>query len=60
MLDTCFVICNLAMLKLKPPFSFRQKRGGVIGGDVYYEYVLLPLVNKEADFVQWLKRVKSG
>ena len=36
------------MLKLKPSFLFRQKRGDDIGGDICCEYVLLPLVNKEA------------
>ena len=28
---TCFVICNLTMLKLKPSFLFKQKRGGDMG-----------------------------
>ena len=37
------------MLKLKTTFSFRQKRGyDVRFPPVYYDYVLLPLVNKVA------------
>ena len=45
------------MLELNPSFLFRQKK--VV--DVCCEYVLLPLVNKEAAvFGQWLNRVKPG
>ena len=31
-----------------------------MGGDVCCEYVLLPWVNKEADFSKWLNRVKQA
>ena len=49
MLDTHLVICNFPMLKLKPSFLFRQKGGDDVGfPSVCCEYVLLPLVNKEA------------
>ena len=37
------------MLKFKPSFLFRQKRGDDVGlPSVCCEYVLLPLANKEA------------
>ena len=37
-----------------------NKKSPDVGGDVCCEYILLPLVNKEAVFSQWLNRVKSG
>lgn len=49
LLDNCFVICNLSMLKLNLSHLFRKKREGDLGGDVFSEHLLLPFLNKEAD-----------
>ena len=51
MLDNYFVIC-FTMLKLKPSFLLRQKKGGDMGfPSVCYESVLLHWLVKEAALV---------
>ena len=52
MLNNCFVYVILLCLSLKTFLLFRQKRGGDVQfPSVCYEYVLLPLVNREAALV---------